>query len=74
MPLCISNLKLLIDNQLFDNNAYLDSNDSKIIELSVIELRKLRVNLQKTQLQNWNLAQANSQMIAVGSFPPMSNN
>ncbi|XP_021724388.1 SHUGOSHIN 2-like [Chenopodium quinoa] len=36
----------------------------KIIESNGVELQKLRVNLQKTQLQNWHLAQSNSQMLA----------
>ncbi|KAH7547834.1 hypothetical protein JRO89_XS14G0022800 [Xanthoceras sorbifolium] len=35
---------------------------NKIIELSGIELQKLRINLQKVQQQNLQLAQANSQM------------
>lgn len=38
---------------------------SKIIELSGAELQKLRVSVQKLQLQNWNLARSNSQMLAV---------
>ncbi|XP_040998268.1 shugoshin-1-like isoform X3 [Juglans microcarpa x Juglans regia] len=38
--------------------------DSKIIELSRIELQKLRISLQKVQQQNLQLAQANSQMLA----------
>lgn len=37
---------------------------NKIIELSGIELHKLRVNLQKMQQQNFQLAQSNSQMLA----------
>ncbi|KAK3228353.1 hypothetical protein Dsin_000234 [Dipteronia sinensis] len=37
---------------------------SKIIELSGVELQKLRINLQKLQQQNSQLAQANSQMLA----------
>ncbi|EXC31807.1 hypothetical protein L484_020634 [Morus notabilis] len=37
---------------------------NKIIELSGAELQNLRVSLQKLQLQNWNLAQSNSQMLA----------
>ncbi|XP_010558152.1 PREDICTED: shugoshin-1-like isoform X2 [Tarenaya hassleriana] len=37
---------------------------NKIIELSGIELQKLRINLQKMQEQNFQLAQANSQMLA----------
>lgn len=36
---------------------------NKIIELSGIELQKLRVNLQKLQQQNSQLAQANGQML-----------
>ncbi|KAJ7981059.1 putative Shugoshin-1 [Quillaja saponaria] len=37
---------------------------TKIIELSGAEMQRLRDNVQKLQLQNWNLAQANSQMLA----------
>ncbi|XP_062082177.1 shugoshin-1-like isoform X2 [Humulus lupulus] len=37
---------------------------NKIIELSGAELQKHRVGLQKLQLQNWNLAQSNSKMLA----------
>ncbi|KAG6728317.1 hypothetical protein I3842_02G167700 [Carya illinoinensis] len=37
---------------------------NKIIELSRIELQKLRISLQKVQQQNLQLAQANSQMLA----------
>ncbi|XP_052186870.1 SHUGOSHIN 1-like [Diospyros lotus] len=37
---------------------------NKIIELSGIELQKLRINLQKFQQQNLQLAQANTQMLA----------
>nr|XP_011459953.1 PREDICTED: shugoshin-1-like isoform X3 [Fragaria vesca subsp. vesca] len=37
---------------------------NKIIELSGAELQKLRVGVQKLQLQNWNLARSNSQMLA----------
>ncbi|XVE59020.1 hypothetical protein DITRI_Ditri05aG0010900 [Diplodiscus trichospermus] len=36
----------------------------KIIELSGTELQNLRLCLQKLQLQNWNLAQSNGQMLA----------
>ena len=42
--------------------------NSKIIELSGTELQNLRICLQKLQLQNWNLAQSNSQMLAVCWF------
>ncbi|XVF68506.1 hypothetical protein PTKIN_Ptkin11bG0008000 [Pterospermum kingtungense] len=37
---------------------------NKIIELSGTELQKLRICFQKLQLQNWNLAQSNRQMLA----------
>ncbi|KAK9940021.1 hypothetical protein M0R45_016698 [Rubus argutus] len=37
---------------------------NKIIELSGAELPKLRVSVQNLQLQNWNLARSNSQMLA----------
>ncbi|XWS66232.1 hypothetical protein CRYUN_Cryun05aG0181900 [Craigia yunnanensis] len=37
---------------------------NKVIELSGIELQKLRINLEKFQQQNLLLAQANSQMLA----------
>ncbi|KAM3302972.1 shugoshin-1 [Capsicum chacoense] len=37
---------------------------NKIIELRGLELQKMRIHLQKMQLQNWNLAQSNSQMLA----------
>ncbi|KAH9660526.1 Shugoshin [Citrus sinensis] len=37
---------------------------SKIIELSSSELHNLRISIQKLQLQNWNLAQSNSQYLA----------
>ncbi|KAJ4829833.1 hypothetical protein Tsubulata_016546 [Turnera subulata] len=37
---------------------------NKIIELSAVELQRLRVNYQKLQQQNLQLAQANSQMLA----------
>ncbi|XP_077253194.1 uncharacterized protein LOC143892456 [Tasmannia lanceolata] len=37
---------------------------NKYIELSSLELHKLRFNLQKTQQQNWQLAKVNSQMLA----------
>ncbi|PRQ33381.1 putative shugoshin [Rosa chinensis] len=40
------------------------SERNKIIELSGAELQKLRVSVQKLQLQNWNLARSNSVMLA----------
>jgi hypothetical protein len=39
--------------------------NSKVIEVNGAELQKLRVNCQKLQLQNWNLAQSNSHMLTV---------
>ncbi|GAB4836397.1 hypothetical protein Ancab_001308 [Ancistrocladus abbreviatus] len=48
--------KMALMKQIADRN--------KIIELSAVELQKLRVNFQKAQLQNFHLAQANSQMLA----------
>ncbi|KAB5561743.1 hypothetical protein DKX38_006700 [Salix brachista] len=38
---------------------------NKIIELNGHKLRDLRMNYQNLQLQNWNLAQSNSQMLAL---------
>ncbi|KAI7992541.1 Shugoshin-1 [Camellia lanceoleosa] len=38
--------------------------NSQIIEFTGIELQKMRINLQKMQLQNWNLAQSNSHILA----------
>ncbi|KAK9124130.1 hypothetical protein Sjap_013732 [Stephania japonica] len=37
---------------------------NKIIELTGAELAKMKINLQKVQQQNWQLAQANSYMLA----------
>ncbi|KAL4591599.1 hypothetical protein LXL04_004568 [Taraxacum kok-saghyz] len=37
---------------------------NKVIEVNGAELQKLRIVVQKTQLQNWNLAQSNSHMMA----------
>ncbi|RWW11189.1 hypothetical protein BHE74_00046335, partial [Ensete ventricosum] len=37
---------------------------NEIIRLSSIELQKLELQLQKTNQQNWQLARANSQMLA----------
>ncbi|XP_028776238.1 shugoshin-1-like [Neltuma alba] len=37
---------------------------NKIIELTGSELQRLRTNIQKLQLQNWNLAQSNTHMLA----------
>lgn len=40
---------------------------SKIIELSGVEIQKLRINLRNVQEKNLQLAQANSHMLAVCS-------
>lgn len=47
---------------------FFNSVTSKIIEVTGIELQKMRISLQKLQQQNLQLAQANSQMLAV-CFP-----
>ncbi|KAD5508684.1 hypothetical protein E3N88_16387 [Mikania micrantha] len=44
------------------------NDNSNIIEMNGVELQKLRIVVQKTQLQNWNLAQSNSHMMAVGTL------
>lgn len=41
----------------------------KIIELAGAEIQKMRINLQKMQQRNHELAQSNSQMLAVCSLP-----
>ncbi|KAG2674171.1 hypothetical protein I3843_13G107600 [Carya illinoinensis] len=59
-----------IDQLLQERKALLKliSERNKTIELSAAELQKLRASLQKLQLQNWNLAQSNSQMLAELNF------
>uniref|UniRef100_A0A7N0U872 Uncharacterized protein n=1 Tax=Kalanchoe fedtschenkoi TaxID=63787 RepID=A0A7N0U872_KALFE len=37
---------------------------NKLIELSGVELQRMRIHLQKLKLQNWTLAQSNTQMQA----------
>ncbi|XP_019199358.1 PREDICTED: shugoshin-1-like [Ipomoea nil] len=61
-----SSTKDYVDYLVKENMALvkLIQDKKKIIELSANELRKLRVNLQKMQLQNWHLAQSNSHMLA----------
>nr|GMD31490.1 shugoshin-1-like isoform X1 [Ipomoea batatas] len=61
-----SSAKDYIDYLVKENMALvkLIQDKKKIIELSANELKKLRVNLQKMQLQNWHLAQSNSHMLA----------
>ncbi|OWM68925.1 shugoshin-1 [Punica granatum] len=55
-----------VDQLIQENGALvkLVEERNKIIELSGAELQRLRISYQKTQLQNWNLAQTNSQMLA----------
>ncbi|XP_043699161.1 SHUGOSHIN 2-like isoform X2 [Telopea speciosissima] len=59
-------VKEQIDKILKENMGLLRllEEKNKIIELSGVELQKLRMNLQKLQQQNWHLAQTNSQMLA----------
>ncbi|XAR60028.1 hypothetical protein NMG60_11033252 [Bertholletia excelsa] len=54
-------------NQLVKENLELVkiiADKNKMIELTALELQKMRVHLQKMQLQNWNLAQSNSHITA----------
>ncbi|XP_058223827.1 SHUGOSHIN 2-like [Rhododendron vialii] len=55
-----------IDHLVKENIALakLIADKNKIIEFTGIELQKMRVSLQKMQMQNWNLAQSNSHMLA----------
>ncbi|RAL46055.1 hypothetical protein DM860_006209 [Cuscuta australis] len=59
-----------VDHLVKENMALvkLFQDKNKIIELSGTEIQKLRVNLQKMQLQNRSLAQSNSQMTAELAF------
>ncbi|PSS05063.1 Shugoshin-1 like [Actinidia chinensis var. chinensis] len=62
----VSNTTKAFIEQLQNENTELMkhlADRNKIIELSGIELQKLRINLQKMQQQNSQLAQANSQML-----------
>ncbi|XP_052184659.1 SHUGOSHIN 2 [Diospyros lotus] len=61
-----SSAKEYIDHLVKENMALakLIADKNKIIELTGIELQKMRTNLQKMQIQNWTLAQSNSHMIA----------
>ncbi|PWA81651.1 hypothetical protein CTI12_AA185830 [Artemisia annua] len=58
--------KEYIDNLLKENARLvkLVTDKNKTIEMNGVELQKMRIALRKTQLQNWNLAQSNSQMMA----------
>ncbi|KAE8037727.1 hypothetical protein FH972_010292 [Carpinus fangiana] len=57
--------KSFIDQLLKERITFLKliAERNKVIEASGAELQKLRVNCQKLQLQNWNLAQSNSHML-----------
>lgn len=57
--------KEYVDNLQKENRTLMKllADRNKIIELSRIELQSLRINLQKVQQQNLQLAQANSQML-----------
>ncbi|XP_038690321.1 SHUGOSHIN 2-like isoform X2 [Tripterygium wilfordii] len=58
--------KQYIDKLQKENMALIQAlaDRNKVIELSGIELQKLRINLQKVQQQNLQLAKANTQMLA----------
>ncbi|KAL8255625.1 hypothetical protein R6Q59_030692 [Mikania micrantha] len=55
-----------INHLLKENEGLLKliTDKNNIIEMNGVELQKLRIVVQKTQLQNWNLAQSNSHMMA----------
>ncbi|MFS8005049.1 putative shugoshin [Helianthus anomalus] len=55
-----------VDHLLKENAGLMKliTEKNKVIEMNGIELQKVRVLLQKTQFQNWNLAQSNSHMMA----------
>ncbi|KAI7980066.1 SHUGOSHIN 2 [Camellia lanceoleosa] len=61
-----SSAKECIDHLVKENMALakLIADKNQIIEFTGIELQKMRINLQKMQLQNWNLAQSNSHILA----------
>uniref|UniRef100_A0A0V0H2T5 Putative serine/threonine-protein kinase irlF-like n=1 Tax=Solanum chacoense TaxID=4108 RepID=A0A0V0H2T5_SOLCH len=62
----VSSMKDYINHLAKENVALVKivQEKNKIIELSGLELQKMRIHLQKMQLQNWNLAQSNSHMLA----------
>ncbi|KAK4356436.1 hypothetical protein RND71_025407 [Anisodus tanguticus] len=62
----VSSMKDYINHLAKENVALVKivQEKNKIIELSGNELQKMRIHLQKMQLQNWNLAQSNSHMLA----------
>ncbi|KAJ8551924.1 hypothetical protein K7X08_028367 [Anisodus acutangulus] len=62
----VSSMKDYINHLAKENVALVKivQEKNKIIELSGNELQKMRIHLQKMQLQNWNLAQSNSHMLS----------
>ncbi|ONK70957.1 uncharacterized protein A4U43_C04F3250 [Asparagus officinalis] len=62
----IKSAKDYIEMLLKENNALLRLLDerNKIVEITGTELQKLKISLQKANQQNWQLAQANSHMLA----------
>ncbi|KAL0436940.1 UNVERIFIED_CONTAM: shugoshin 2 [Sesamum radiatum] len=66
LPPDAASAKEYIDHLVKENMALvkLIQDKNKIIELTGIEIQNLRTCLQKMQLQNWNLAQANTHMLA----------
>ncbi|XP_031122283.1 SHUGOSHIN 2-like [Ipomoea triloba] len=58
--------KNCVDDLIKENIALvkLIQDRNKIIEMTGMELKKLRVGVQRVQLQNWNLAQSNTHMLA----------
>lgn len=61
-----SSSKEHIDHLLKENAELMKliTDKNKVIEVNGLELQKLRIVVQKTQLQNWSLAQSNSHMMA----------
>ncbi|KAL7595877.1 hypothetical protein Lser_V15G29015 [Lactuca serriola] len=55
-----------VDHLLKENAELMKliTDKNKVIEVNGVELQKLRIIVQKTQLQNWSLAQSNSHMMA----------
>ncbi|XP_073303535.1 uncharacterized protein [Primulina huaijiensis] len=67
-PLDSASAKEYIDNLVKEKMvlAKIVHEKNKVIELSGIEIQKLRTSLLMMRLHNWNLAQSNSQMLTVG--------
>ncbi|XAR59699.1 hypothetical protein NMG60_11015630 [Bertholletia excelsa] len=62
----VSSAKEYIDQLVKENMALAGqiAEKNKLMELTGMELQKMRINLQKLRLQNWNLAQSNSHILA----------